>query len=98
MFYRFGKVGYGLIGVTVFDPFPDAMVQMTLQNNLSDLMQGAFYRVYLDKDVFAGDILINHFINRLNLTGDFVEPFMQIARVHTLAHYATPYGFYYSDE
>jgi hypothetical protein len=89
MLYRFGKVGYGFVSVAVFDAFPDAMVQMTLQNDLPHLMQRAFYRVYLDKDVFAGDIFVNHFINPLNLTGDFIEPFMQIARIHTLTHYPT---------
>jgi hypothetical protein len=72
MLYGFGKAGYGLVGVAVFDAFPDAMVQMPLQNDLPHLMQGFFYGVYLDKNVLAGNVLVNHFVDGLYLPGDSV--------------------------
>jgi hypothetical protein len=88
MLYGFGKAGYGFIGVAVFDAFPDTMLQMSLQNNLPHLMQGFFCGVYLNEEVLARDILIDHFVDCLYLPGDSIQPLMQIIRVHTLAHYA----------
>jgi hypothetical protein len=83
----FGKVGDGLVGVAVFDAFTDAVVQMPFQNDLPRLVQGLFYGVYLNKNVLAGDVLINHFVDCPYLPADSVQPFMQIIRIHTLAHY-----------
>jgi hypothetical protein len=72
MLYGLGKVGYGLVGVAVFDAFPDAMVQMPLQNDLSHLVQGFFYGVYLNEEVLTRDILVYHLVDCLYLSGDSV--------------------------
>jgi hypothetical protein len=87
MLYGFGKVGYGLVGIAMFDAFPDAVVQVPLQNDLPRLVQGFFYGIYLNKNILAGDVLINHFVDCPYLPADSVQPFMQIIRIHTLAHY-----------
>ncbi len=86
MFNRLGELGDGLFGVAVLDTCPDAVVQMPFQYYLANLMQGAFDRVHLDQHVFAGNVLFDHFIDRFHLPHYFVEPSMQIRRIHALAH------------
>jgi hypothetical protein len=68
MLYGFGKIGYGLVGVAVFDAFFNAMAEVAFQNNLSGFMDGLFDGVYLNKNVLAGDILVNHLVYCLNLS------------------------------
>ena len=89
MFYRLGEFGYGLICVAVFDAVADAVVQMTFEDDLPDLVERLYRGVYLDQNILAGDILIHHFIDRVYLTDYFTEPPVQIIGVHTLFHILT---------
>jgi len=47
MLHRFGKFSNGSVGISMFDPFPHTMVQMTFKHNLSGFMKRAFSGVYL---------------------------------------------------
>jgi hypothetical protein len=38
MFHRFGVIGDDLLGVPMFDPLADTMIQMPFQNQLTDFM------------------------------------------------------------
>lgn len=84
----FREIGDGLIGVSVFNAFPDAVLEVPFKNDLSRLMHGLFHRVYLDKNILARNILVNHLVDSFNLPRYPVQSFMQILRVHTLPHNA----------
>ena len=75
----FGKFRDSFIRVAVLDAIAHTVVQMALQHNLADLMQGAFGGVDLHKDVLTGDILIHHFIDSVHLSDDF---FQSAVKVH----------------
>jgi hypothetical protein len=72
----------------MFNAFSDTLVQVSFQNHLADFVQGVFSRVYLYKDILAGEVPVNYFVNCLNLPHYFINPPMQIFRIHTLAHIA----------
>lgn len=91
MLYRLGKIRNRLFRVAVLDALPDTMVQMTLQNDLPHLMQGAFCGVDLDEDLFTGDVLIHHFVDGFDLPQDLVQPSVQIIAIHTFAHNPTSF-------
>lgn len=96
MLHRFREIRDRFVGVPVFDPFPDTMVQVALQNDLPNLMQGAFGRIDLNQDILAGNILVDHFIDRLKLPDDFIQASMQVIGIHTLPHGITsryPQGY-----
>jgi hypothetical protein len=74
MFYSLGKISYGFVRVAVLNALADTMVQMSLQNNLPDLVQRALDRIYLNKHILARYVLVYHFFDRRQLTLDFVYP------------------------
>jgi hypothetical protein len=78
MLYRFSKAGYGLVGVAVYNALFNAMIQMPFKYNLPCLVYSFFNGVYLNKDVFAGNILINHLVYCLYLPQNSIQPFVQI--------------------
>ena len=89
MLDRLGELRDRFIGIPMLNAFPDTVVQMALQNHLANLVQGAFYRVYLYQDILAGNILVDHFVNGLYLSRDFIEPSVKVVRIHALTHLRT---------
>ena len=81
-----------LFGVTIFNAFLDTMLQMPFQNNLSHTMYRALYCVDLNKDFFAGHILIHHFVDRLHLTENLIETSVKIRCIHAFAHKSNSFG------
>lgn len=70
--HGFGKIRNGLIRVAMLDTVAHTMLDMSFQDHLSGLMQSRFGGIDLCKNIFAGNILIDHAVNRLYLTNDFL--------------------------
>ena len=87
----FGKFRNRFVGIAMFNPFPDTMIQVSFQNNLSNLMQCSFCRIDLNQYILARDIIVYHFINGLELPDDFIKSSVKIIRIHTLTHDSTPF-------
>ena len=81
-----GKVGNGFVCVAVLNAVPHAVVQMPFQHDLAHFVQSAFHCVDLDEHVFAGHVLIHHFIDGVDLTGNFFQPAVKVFCIHTLFH------------
>ena len=79
------KIG-DLLGVAPFNRFSDAVVDVTLQNDLTCLVQRRFCGVYLRKNILAGNVLVYHAVNGIHLTDYFFQPSVQIICVHTVLH------------
>ena len=79
------KIG-DLFGVAPFNCVSDAVVDVTLQNDLTCLVQRRFCGVYLRKNILAGNVLVYHAVNGIYLTDYFFQPSVQIICVHTFLH------------
>ena len=79
------KIG-DLLGVAPFNRFSDAVVDVTLQNDLTCLVQRRFCGVYLRNNILAGNVLVYHAVNGIHLTDYFFQPSVQIICVHTVLH------------
>ena len=88
--YRFGEVFNGFVRIAMFDAVPDAVLDVSLQNNLSAAVQGGFCGIDLRQNIFAGDILVDHAVNCLYLSDNFFQSAVQIVSVHTLFHAILP--------
>ena len=67
-----------LIRVPVLDAVPDAVLDVAFQNHLTGLVQGRLGGIDLGQDVFAGDILVDHAVDGLNLADDLFQSAVQI--------------------
>ncbi len=56
----------------MFDTVTDAMLDMPFQDYLSAAMKCRFCGVQLGKDILTRHILVNHSIDCLNLTDNFL--------------------------
>ena len=74
MLDRFRKLSNGFVCVTVFDPVFDAVIQMTFKHNLTNFMHCGLCRIDLDEDILAWNILIDHFIDCIQLPDDLFQP------------------------
>ena len=77
-FHRLGEALDSLIRVPVLDAVPDAVLDVAFQNHLTGLVQGRLGGIDLGKDVFAGDILVDHAVDGLNLANNLFQSAMQI--------------------
>ena len=78
MFESLYEIGDGLFGVALFDAAADAVLEVSLEYYLPDLVQRVLRRVYLDEDIFAGDVLADHPLDGVHLSRDLPQPQMQI--------------------
>ena len=62
------------------------MADMPLQHDLAHLVQCGLGGIELGKHIFTGNVLVNHPVDRLHLSDDFLEAAMQIFRIHALFH------------
>src|SRR5699024_4778505 len=70
----------------MFNAVPDTMSDMSLQHNLTCLIERGFRSIYLRKDILAGDIFIDHPVDGLDLSYDLCKPAVQVRGIHTLFH------------
>ena len=75
-----------LLLVALRDRVADAVVDVPFQNDLPDFVERRFDGIDLRKDILAGDVLVDHPVDRLDLSADFCEPPMEVFRVHALFH------------
>ena len=68
----------GLISVPMLNAVPDAVLDVAFQNHLTGLVQGRLGGIDLGKNVFAGDILVDHAVNGLNLADNLFQSAVQI--------------------
>ena len=59
--------------------------------DLTGLVQGRLGGIDLGKDVFAGDILVDHAVNGLNLADNLFQSAVQILSIHALLHMQNQY-------
>ena len=84
--YGYGKVIESFIYVSVFNAVPYAVLDMALQDNFPAGMERRFCGIDLRKDIFTGDILIYHPVDRLNLPDNLLEAAVKVFRIYTLLH------------
>lgn len=70
---RFCKLGDGCIGIALGDAVAHAVLQVPFKDDLSCLMKSALGGINLHEDVLAGDILVNHAVDGLNLADDLLR-------------------------
>ena len=87
MFDGFRKFGHGRIGIALSDAVAHAVLKMAFEDNLANLVKGAFGCIDLHEDVLAGDILVDHAVDGLHLTDDLFEAPVKIRRIHALLHF-----------
>ena len=76
----------------------NAVAEMTFQNNLAAAVQRRLRGVDLGEDILAGDVLIDHAVDGLNLTDDFLESAVKVVGIHARTHRGFPYdGFGFED-
>lgn len=80
------KLSMVLVRIPVLNAVPDAVLDMTLQDHLAAPVEGGLGRVDLGQNILTGDVLVNHPINGLHLSDNFLQPAVQIVGVHTLSH------------
>lgn len=73
MFECLGEFSDSLIRISMLNAIAHTVVQMSFQNDLPYLVQGVFGRVYLNQYIFAGYVLVDHFIDRLDLPQNFLD-------------------------
>lgn len=83
---RFCKLGDGGVGIAFGDAVAHAVLQVPFKDDLSCFMKGALGGIDLHEDVLAGDILVNHAVDGLNLADDLFEAPVKIRRIHALLH------------
>ena len=71
----------------------NAMMEVTLQNDLSHSVERRFGRIDLGQHIFTGDILLHHTVNRLHLSDNFFQSSVQVFCIHTLSHDRPPVLF-----
>ena len=86
MFNRFCELGNRGIGITLRDAVAHAVLQVPFQDNLPHFMKRTLGGIDLHEDVLAGNILINHAVDGLNLADDLFEAPVKIRRIHALLH------------
>ena len=62
----------GFVGVPVLDAVSYAMADVALQDDLPCFVEGRLRRVDLGKHVLAGDVLVHHAVDSLDLADDFL--------------------------
>ena len=62
------------------------VTDVTFQYDLAAFMQSRFSSVDLGQDVLAGNILLDHFIDGVDLSGYFGQPPVKILKIHALSH------------
>ena len=67
------KAGNGLIRIPVFDPVPHTVFDVAFQHHLAHLVKSGLGRIDLCKDILAGNILIHHPVNGLDLSDDLLQ-------------------------
>ena len=77
----FGEVLQGFL-VPLPDGIQDAVPDVSLQHHLAHFVQGAFGGVELGEDILAGNLLVDHPVDSLDLTQDLGQPAVEIIRVH----------------
>ena len=70
----------------MFDSVADAVLDVSLQHRLAASVEGEFGGVDLGQHILAGDVLVDHTVNGLDLADDLLQPPVQIFRIHTLSH------------
>ena len=85
-FNGFGKAFDRAVDVAVLDSVANTVVDVSFEHNLAAAMQRRFGGVDLHEDILAGNVLIDHAVNSLNLSDDFFEPAVKIFRIHALTH------------
>ena len=70
--YCFCEIFNRLVRVAMLNSITDAVFDMSLQNHLTAAMQRGLGCINLGQDIFTGNILIDHAVNRLHLTDDFL--------------------------
>jgi len=88
LFHGFGEIGYGLVGITMFDAFFDTVVKVAFQNHLPDFMQSAFNSVDLNQNILTGDLFFNHFPYASYLAFNFFQPGFSFWYIYALSHYS----------
>ena len=73
-----GEALDSLIRISMLDAVPDAVLDVAFQNHLTGLVQGRLGGIDLGKDVFAGDIFVDHAVDGLNLADDLFQSAVQI--------------------
>ena len=68
------------------------MLQVPFKHNLADAMHSSLHSIDLNKDLFAGHILIHHLVDRLHLTEDLIEASVKIRCIHAFAHKSNSFG------
>ncbi len=86
MLKSFGKIGQSLLRISVLNAVTHAMFQVSLKDDLPDLVKRALCRIDLNQDIFTWNVFINHLLYRIQLTDHFPETQMQLFRFHTLFH------------
>ena len=84
--HRLGEALNGLVGVAVLNAVPGTVLDMPLQHHLAAAVQRGLGSVDLGQYILAGHILVHHPVDGLNLADDFLQPPVQVLRVHTLLH------------
>ncbi len=84
--YGFGKTLDGFVRISMFKTIPDTVLDVTLQHYLSTAVKGGFCGVDLSQNILAGDILVHHPVNSLNLPDNFFQAAVQVFGIHTLSH------------
>ena len=67
-----GEIGY-FLRIPTLNSVLDTVIYVTLKNNLSRLVQSGFCGVYLSQYILAGNVLIYHTINCVDLTDYFFQ-------------------------
>ena len=83
---RLGEARDRLFRVSVFKSVPDTMADVPLQYDLPHLMQGGLGGIELSKNIFTGNVFVNHPVDCLHLSDNLLEAAMQIFGIHALFH------------
>ena len=86
----FGKVGDSFFRVAGFDAFPDAVRQVPLQDNQPNAVHCALDGVDLNENLLAGNVFVNHLLNRVELSDSLVDSYVQFVGIDTFMH-SNPY-------
>ena len=65
---------------------PDTMADVPLQYDMPHLMQGGLGGIELSKNIFTGNVFVNHPVDCLHLSDNLLEAAMQIFGIHALFH------------
>ena len=84
--HRLGEALYGLISVAVLETVADAVLYMSLKDDLAAAVERRLGGIELRQYILAGHILIHHAVDSLNLANDFFQTPVQIVCIHTLLH------------